>query len=62
MSAPPDPKMRRAASAKVTPKIAKSEQQERTDTIPLDVQVFIVALLPLGLPFLCVLASCGGSR
>jgi hypothetical protein len=61
MCGPPDPEMRRAASAKAAPEIAPSEQQ-RTYTIPVNVQSFIAALLPLSFPFVCVLASCGGSR
>ena len=61
MTRPPDPQMRRAASPKAAPK-SQVNQQQRTYIIPVDVQAFIAALLPLGFPFLCVLASCGGSR
>jgi hypothetical protein len=63
MRGPPAPEMRRAASAKAAPEIAQSElQQQRTYTIPVNVQAFIAALLPFSFPFVCVLASCGGSR
>jgi hypothetical protein len=58
MPAPPEPKMRRAASAKAAPKIARSEQQQqRTYTIPVDVQVFIAALLPIGFPLFGAVTS-----
>lgn len=58
MLAPPDPEMRRAASAKAAPKIAQSEQQQqRTYTIPVDVQVLIAALLPIGFPLFAAVTS-----
>jgi hypothetical protein len=59
MTRPPDPQMRRAASARAAPEIAPSEQQ-RTYTIPVDVQAFIAAMLPFSFPFVCIL--CGGLR
>jgi hypothetical protein len=58
MQAPPDPQMRRAASAKAAPEIAQSEQQQqRTYIIQVEVQVFIAALLPLAFPLLCHLGG-----
>jgi len=61
MTRPSDPSSERAASAKAAPEIAPSEQQ-RTYIIPVNVQAFIAALLPFSFPFVCILASCGGSR
>jgi hypothetical protein len=55
---PPDPEMRRAASAKAAPEIAQSEQQQnQTYSVPPDVQGFIAGLLPLWLPLISALDS-----
>jgi hypothetical protein len=56
MLAPPESE--RAASAKAAPEIAQSEQQQqRTYILPVEVQVFIAALLPLAFPLLCLLGG-----
>jgi hypothetical protein len=60
MTRPPDPEMRSPAVGSGRAKSQKSPKQQRTYTIPVDVQAFIVALLPFSFPFVCVL--CGGSR
>jgi hypothetical protein len=56
MLAPADPQMRRAASAKAAPEIAKSQRQRRY-TIPADAQVFIEGLLSLWLTMISIVAS-----
>jgi hypothetical protein len=62
MTRPPDPEMRSPAVWESSrAKSQKSSQQQQTYTIPVNVQAFI-ALLPFSFPFVCVLASCGGSR
>ena len=59
MTRPPDPSSEWAASPKAAPK-SQVNQQQRTYTIPVNVQAFIAALLPFSFPFLCIL--CGGLR